>query len=369
MRLTIATGWLISFLMAISAHAQFETRIKDIASVQGTRGNYLFGYGLVIGLNGSGDSLRSAPFTQQSFRSLLDRMGVNIRNIDARTRNIAAVMVMAELPSSATPGSRIDVTVASMGDATSLSGGSLLLTGLQGADGEIYGAAQGPIAVSGFQAGGRNETVSQGFPTSGRISNGALVERASPAQFEQSQSVVFELLNPDFNTAVQIADVINVMAKPRYHMAIAKELDNRRVLVRLPAQVPASRLIADIGNVRVTPDVPARVVVDERTGTIIVGRDVQITPVAVSHGSLNIRVSETPVVSQPNPFSDGRTVTNSETQVEVNQEGDQLGVIAGASLQTLVAGLNRMGLKPSGIIAVLQAIKTAGALQGELIVQ
>jgi flagellar P-ring protein precursor FlgI len=360
---------LFAVLQPVHAFAQFETRIKDIASVQGARGNHLFGYGLVIGLNGTGDTLRSAPFTQQSFQSMLDRMGVNIRNIDARTRNIAAVMVMAELPPSANPGSRLDVTVASMGDATSLAGGSLLLTALQGADGEIYGAAQGPIAVSGFQAGGRNETISQGVPTTGRIANGALVERASPAQLQQSESVVFELHNPDFNTAVQIADVINVMARQRFKLAIARELDNRRVLVRLPAQMPASRVIAEVGNVRVTPDTTARVVIDERTGTIIVGRDVQITPVAVSHGSLNIRVTETPVFSQPEPFSDGRTVTNTESQVQVYQEGDTIGVVAGASLQSLVAGLNRMGLKPTGIIAVLQAIKTAGALQGELVVQ
>ena len=356
-------------LFPVLAHGQFETRIKDIATVQGTRGNYLFGYGLVVGLNGSGDTLRSAPFTQQSFRSLLDRMGVNIRNIDARTRNIAAVMVMAELPSSSSPGSRIDVSVASLGDATSLAGGSLLLTALEGADGEIYAAAQGPIAVSGFQAGGRNETVSQGIPTSGRIANGALIERASPAKFDQTESVVFELINPDFNTAVEVADVINVMAQKRFRNTLARELDNRRVLVRLPGQVPASRLIAEIGNIRVTPDVAARVVIDEKTGTIIVGRDVQITPVAVSHGSISIRVTETPLVSQPAPFSEGRTVRDSQTEVEVYQEGDKMGVIAGASLQSLVAGLNRMGLKPSGIIAVLQAIKTAGALQGELVVQ
>jgi flagellar P-ring protein precursor FlgI len=369
MRKLSALAALAFVFLSVSASAQFETRIKDIATVQGTRGNHLFGYGLVVGLNGSGDTLRSAPFTQQSFQSMLDRMGVNIRNIDARTRNIAAVMVMAELPSSATPGSRIDVSVASLGDATSLGGGSLLLTALQGADGEIYAAAQGPIAVSGFQAGGRNETVSQGIPTSGRIANGALVERASPAKFDQTESVVFELLNPDFNTAVQVADVINVVAKQRFRAPVARELDNRRILVRLPAQVPASRMIAEIGNMRVTPDVSARVVIDEKTGTIIVGRDVQITPVAVSHGNLNIRVTETPVVSQPLPFADGRTVRDTETQVEVYQEGDKMGVIAGASLQSLVAGLNRMGLKPSGIIAVLQAIKTAGALQGELIVQ
>lgn len=350
------------------APAQFETRIKDVATVQGTRGNHLFGYGLVVGLNGTGDSLRNAPFTQQSFQSMLDRMGVNIRSLDARTRNVAAVMVMGELPPFATPGGRIDVTVASMGDSTSLAGGSLLMTALQGADGEIYAVAQGPIAVSGFQAQGRNETVAQGVPTTGRIPNGALVERAAPGGLDAG-NVVLELRNPDFDTAVEIADVINVYARERYRAPIARERDNRSVYVRVPPNVAVSRLIAEIGNQRVTPDAPARVVIDERTGTIIVGRDVRITPVAVSHGSLNIRVSETPVVSQPAPFSNGRTVADTETRVQVYQEGDSMGVVAGASLHTLVSGLNEMGLKPSGIIAVLQAIKSAGALQAELVVQ
>ncbi|MBL8884750.1 MAG: flagellar basal body P-ring protein FlgI [Hyphomicrobium sp.] len=346
-----------------------DTRIKDIVSVQGARGNHLFGYGLVIGLNGTGDSLRSAPFTQQSFQSMLDRMGVNIRTMNARTRNIAAVMVMGELPAFATPGGRMDVTVASMGDATSLSGGSLLLTALQGADGQIYAVAQGPVAVSGFQAGGRNETVSQGTPTAGRIPNGALVERASPAQLEQSGVVVIELRNPDYDTAVQVAEAINAMGRVRFSRPIAQELDNRRIAIKVPPRMPISRLIAEIGNERVRPDVPARVVIDERTGTIIVGKDVQIMPVAVSHGSLNIRVSETPLVSQPAPFSQGRTVTDTESQVEVSQQGDSMGIVSGASLQALVAGLNQMGLKPTGIIAVLQAIKSAGALQAELVVQ
>ncbi|MEZ5899381.1 MAG: flagellar basal body P-ring protein FlgI [Hyphomicrobiaceae bacterium] len=346
-----------------------DTRIKDIVSVQGARGNHLFGYGLVIGLNGTGDSLRSAPFTQQSIQSMLDRMGVNIRTMDARTRNIAAVMVMGELPPFATPGGRMDVTVASMGDATSLSGGSLLMTALQGADGQIYAVAQGPVAVSGFQASGRNEMVSQGVPTAGRIPNGALVERASPAQLDQSGFVVIELRNPDYDTAVQVADAINGMARVRFSRPIARELDNRRIAIKVPPRMPISRLIAEIGNERVRPDVPARVVIDERTGTIIVGKDVQIMPVAVSHGSLNIRVTERPLVSQPAPFSQGRTVTDSETAVDVSQKGDSMGIVTGASLQDLVAGLNQMGLKPTGIIAVLQAIKSAGALQAELVVQ
>lgn len=366
--IAIFAGVWISTLAAL-ADGGDGTRIKDIVSVQGARGNHIFGYGLVIGLNGTGDSLRSAPFTQQSIQSMLDRMGVNIRTMNARTRNIAAVMVMGELPAFATPGARMDVTVASMGDATSLSGGSLLMTALQGADSEIYAVAQGPIAVSGFQAGGRNETLSQGVPTAGRIANGALVERASPAQLEQTGVVVVELRNPDYDTAVQVADAINAMARVRFSRPIARELDNRRIAVKVPPQMAVSRLIAEIGNERVRPDAPARVVIDERTGTIIVGKDVQVMPVAVSHGSLNIRVTEKPLVSQPAPFSQGRTVTGSESEVEVSQQGDSMGIVSGASLQALVGGLNQMGLKPTGIIAVLQAIKTAGALQAELVVQ
>ncbi|MDX2308822.1 MAG: flagellar basal body P-ring protein FlgI [Hyphomicrobium sp.] len=351
------------------ADGEIGTRVKDIVSLEGARGNHLFGYGLVIGLNGTGDSLRNAPFTQQSFQSMLDRMGVNIRSMDARTRNVAAVMVTAELPPFASVGARIDVSVASIGDAASLSGGSLLMTALQGADGEIYAVAQGAVAVSGFQAGGRNETVAQGVPTAGRIPNGALVERASPVRLDTPGSIVLELRNPDFDTAARITDVINELGMQRFRTPIARELDSRRIHIDIPRQLPASRLLVEIGHLRVRPDTPARVVVDERTGTIIIGQDVQIMPVAVSHGSLNIRVNEAPIVSQPNPFSAGRTVTNSETTVEVFQEGDSMGIVAGASLQALVAGLNQMGLKPSGIIAVLQAIKTAGALQAELVVQ
>lgn len=360
---------MLSTASGAASNPEFEVRIKDVVSIQGARGNHLIGYGLVIGLNGTGDNLRSAPFTQQSFQSMLDRMGINIRGIDARTRNIAAVMVMAELPPSTSPGSKIDVTVASMGDATSLSGGSLLMTALQGADGSIYAVAQGPIVVSGFQAGGRNETVSQGVPTAGRIPGGGQVERGSPAQFEQTGTIVLELRNPDFDTAANIADAINEVAKSHDHAPIARELDNRRVSVKVPARVPASRLLAEIGNLRIRADTPARVVIDERTGTIIVGHEVQIMPVAVSHGSLNIRITEKPLVSQPTPFSNGRTVTDSDSSVDVYQGGESMGIVAGASLQTLVGGLNRMGLKPSGIIAVLQAIKTAGALQAELVVQ
>mgnify|MGYP001187789528 CR=1 FL=1 len=356
-------------LATVASVAQNQVRVKDVATTIGVRTNYLIGYGLAMGLNGTGDSLRNAPFTQQSIQSMLDRLGLNVRSAQLRTRNIAAVIVTAELPAFASLGSRIDVTVASMGDATSLAGGNLLMTPLRGADETIYAVAQGAIAVSGFQVGGKSETVTQGVPTAGRIANGALVERELPAAIAVEGPLALELRNPDFKTAVHLADVINVYSKQRFGHFVARERDLRVVQLRKPASISTARFLAEIGELAVRPDVPARVVIDERAGTIIIGKDVQISTVAVSHGNLNIRVTETPRVSQPQPFSEGKTVVSSETQVDVNQSGGAVGVVQGTSLQMLVMGLNRMGLKPSGIIAVLQAIKTAGALHAELVVQ
>lgn len=346
-----------------------QTRIKDITSVQGVRANQLVGYGLVIGLNGTGDSLRNSPFTEQSIQSMLDRMGVNVRNARARTRNVAAVIVTAELPPFMGSGSRIDVTVSSLGDATSLAGGSLVLTPLFGADNQIYAVAQGPLAVTGFSSGGKSETLTQGVPTSGRIPNGALVERESPGQFSDEKGFVLELRNPDFNTAVSVADAINAFSVPRYGVRVAREQDLRTVALIRPRGVAAARFMAEIGELAVRPDVPARVVIDERSGTIVIGRDVQISTVAVAHGNLTVRVTEMPRVSQPAPFSEGETVVTSDTVVSAEQSGGNLAIVGGTNLQTLVTGLNKIGLKPNGIIAILQAIKSAGALQADLVVQ
>jgi flagellar P-ring protein precursor FlgI len=354
-------------MLAIPAAAQ--TRIKDITSVQGVRGNQLVGYGLVIGLNGTGDSLRNSPFTEQSIQSMLDRMGVNVRNAKARTRNVAAVVVTAELPAFMGPGSRIDVTVSSLGDATSLLGGSLVLTPLLAADNQIYAVAQGPLAVSGFASNGKSESVTQGVPTTGRIPNGALVEREAPGRFADERILVLELRNPDFGTAVSVVDAINAYSVQRYGAKVAREEDLRTVALMRPRGIAAARFIAEVGALPVRPDAPARVVIDERTGTIVIGRDVQISTVAVAHGNLTVRVTETPRVSQPAPFSDGETVVTSDTVVSADQAGGNLAIIRGTNLQTLVAGLNRIGLKPNGIIAILQAIKSAGALQADLVVQ
>ena len=345
------------------------TRIKDIVTIQGVRANQLVGYGLVVGLNGTGDSPRNSPFTEQSLQSMLDRMGINVRNSKTRTRNIAAVIVTAELPAFAGKGARIDVTVGSLGDATSLQGGSLVLTPLNGADNQIYAVAQGPVAVTGFATTGKAETVTQGVPTTGRIANGALVEREAPGRLSDETNVVLELRNPDFSTAVTIADAVNSYTQQRYGIRVAKENDLRTVALARPFFLSTARFIAEVGELPVQPDVPARVVIDERTGTIVIGKDVRVSTVAVAHGSLTVRITEKAKVSQPNPFARGETVVTPDTEIEVDQEGSKLAIVRGTNLQTLVTGLNKVGLKPPGIIAILQAMKSAGALQADLVVQ
>jgi flagellar P-ring protein precursor FlgI len=345
------------------------TRIKNIVTVRGVRANQLVGYGIVIGLNGTGDTLRNSPFTEQSLQAMLDRMGVNIYKQNTRTHNAAAVIVTAELPAFVQPGSSIDVTVSSIGDATSLLGGSLIMTPLYGPDNLIYASAQGPVTVSGYQVTGAAQTVTQNVPTSGRIPNGALVERQAPGQFVDVEFIGLDLRNPDFATAVRIADTINDYGMERFGLRLARASDLRSVDIRKPPNVAPTRLMAEIGELLVEPDAPARVVIDERTGTIVIGRDVQISTVAVTHGNLTVSVTETPQVSQPLPFSEGRTVVTPETDIATNEEKGQLRIVHGTNLQVLVHGLNKIGLKPQGIIAILQAIKTSGALQADLVVQ
>ena len=344
-------------------------RIKDITAVQGVRTNQLVGYGLVVGLNGTGDSLRNSPFTEQSLQSMLDQMGVNVRQANPRTKNIAAVLVTADLPPFAGRGARIDITVSSLGDASSLAGGSLVMTPLTGADGAIYAVGQGPVSISGFSAKGQAESLSQNVPTTGRVPNGALVEREVAGQLDDEQVLVLELRNPDFTTAVRIADTINGYTRKKYGRKTASEHDLRTVSLTRPPNVGAARFLAEVGALMTEADIPARVVISERTGTVVVGRDVKISTVAVSHGNLTVRITESAQVSQPQPFSEGETVVVPESFVTVNQEGANLAILDGTSLETLVRGLNMMGLKPIDIIAILQAIKTSGAMQAELVVQ
>lgn len=358
---------LLAVLTAVPATAM--VRIKDIATLQGVRDNQLVGYGLVIGLKGSGDTLRNSPFTEQSLQSMLDSLGVNVRETRLRTRNVAAVVVTAEMPSFIGKGSTIDISVSSLGDATSLAGGTLVATPLLGADGQIYAVGQGPVAVSGFAELGAAESLTQGIPTVGRIPNGGLIERNLPAKFSQIPDLVLELSNPDFKTAVRIADAINRYTRERYGVRVAKERDYRSVDLTPPPKVSLTRFIAEIESIRVRPDQSAKVVIDERTGTVVIGKDVQISTVAITHGNLTVRISEAPEVSQPAPFSQGETVVVPRTYVDAQETGGRLAVVGGTDLPTLVRGLNRIGLRPTGIIAILQAIKTAGALQAELVVQ
>ncbi|BBU61655.1 flagellar P-ring protein 2 [Methylosinus sp. C49] len=358
----------LALLVLMSAPALASVRLKDITFPRGAREYQLLGYGLVVGLQGTGDTLRNAPFTEQSVSSMLDRLGVNVRNSALRTRNLAAVMVTAALPPFVGWGSTIDVTVSAMGDATSLMGGTLLLTSLTGIDGNVYAIAQGPIAVSGFAVGGQNETLTHGVATVGRVPNGATIEREAPRPSSEDGALMLELRNPDFATAVRIVDAINHYSQAKYHQRIARERDNRTISLTA-TRGGATRLLAEIGELRIEPSTPARVVIDERTGTVVIGQDVKISPVALTHGGLTVRINETPEVSQPAPFSNGRTTVTSQTRITATEEVGGVATLEGPTLRTLVRGLNQIGLKPTGIISILQAIKTAGALQADLVIQ
>jgi flagellar P-ring protein precursor FlgI len=348
--------------------ASAGVRIKDITSLRGSRDNQLVGYGLVVGLQGTGDTLRNVPFTEQSLQSMLSRMGINLTGAALRNRNVAAVIVTADLPPAMEIGSRFDVTVSALGDAPSLMGGTLIMTQLSGNDSIVYATAQGAVSVTGFDIAGQAETLSQGVPTAGRIANGAIVERSSPRQASE-QRLMLELRNPDYNTAIRIIDTINDYSQTRFHRRTAFEAGVRAVGLLRPPTISLTRFMAELGDLVVEPDMAARVVLDARTGTVVIGQDVQISTVAVTHGTLTVRVSETPAVSQPNALSQGRTTVVPNTTIQASQEGGRVAIVSGSSLRTLVNGLNRLGVKPSGIIAILQAIKAAGALQADLVVQ
>lgn len=346
-----------------------RSRIKDVASLQSARDNQLVGYGLVIGLQGSGDSLRNSPFTEQSIRAMLENLGISTRDGQSRAKNVAAVIVTANMPPFVQSGARIDVNVSSMGDSTSLAGGTLVMTPLRAPDGEIYAVAQGSVIVSGFTAQGQAETLTQGVPTSGRVPNGAIIERQVPASFNSDTTLTLQLRNPDFSTAVRITDAINDYALSRFGKRLASEQDSRTVLINRPANISSARFYAELENIIIESDAPARVVVDERTGTIVIGQQVRISRVAISHGALTVRVTEMPRVVQPEPFSRGQTAIEDMTVIEASQPDARVAMLDGPDLETLVSGLNRLGVKPDGIIAILQGIKSAGALQAELVLQ
>lgn len=357
---------MLGLAFLVSADADARSRIKDITEFEGVRDNMLVGYGLVVGLNGTGDSLRNSTFTAQSLEAMLERLGVSTRGQRINTKNVAAVMVTATLPPFARQGARVDISVSALGDAKSLLGGTLLVTPLHGADGEIYAVAQGALTVGGFSAEGDAETVVKGVPTSARIASGAIVEREIAFELDGMSSVKIALHNPDFTTASRIAAAINGHMKTR----LASARDSATVELSVPRayQRQISALLTEIEQLSVEPDQPAKVLIDEQSGIIVMGDDVRIDQVAVAQGNLTVRITEAPQVSQPAPFSEGETVVVPRTQIEVNEATDaKLAVLpAGVSLQDLVTGLNALGVSPRDLISILQAIKAAGALQAEI---
>jgi flagellar P-ring protein precursor FlgI len=354
----------LHLLLAVPALA--NSRLKDLADFEGVRDNLLVGYGLVVGLDGTGDSLRNSAFTEESLKAMLERLGVSTRGLNLQTKNVAAVMVTATLPPFARQGSRVDVAVSALGDAKSLRGGILLVTPLYGADGEIYAVSQGPLTVGGFTAQGAAESVTQGVPTSARIAAGAIVEREIDFALDDLPQVRIALRNPDFTTAGRIAQAINGhLSQP-----VARVTDPATVALEVPSSYrgQTAMLLTEIEQLMVQPDQPARIVIDERSG-IVMGAGVLISQVAVAQGNLTVRVSETPQVSQPNPLADGDTVVVPRTQVEVEEAGGNMALLEqGVSLEDLVAGLNALGVGPRDLIGILQAIKAAGALQAEIVV-
>ena len=344
-----------------------SSRIKDIASFEGVRENMLVGYGLVVGLNGTGDSIEDGHFTKQSLMAMLERLGVKPTQAGLDSKNVAAVMVTATLPAFARQGNKIDVTVSALGDSKSLLGGTLLVTPLLGADGEVYAVSQGQVATDGFTAGGGAETVTKGVPTSARIANGGIVERQIEFKLADLKKIHISLRNPDFTTARRMAQAVNAFLGTD----VAKPINPGTLEVSIPSDYRNNvvDLITDIEQLRIEPDQLARIVIDEQSGTIVMGKNVQISTVAIAQGNLTIRVTETPEVSQPGPFAEvGETETVPRTEVNVDEGKDKKMVVVnrGVTLQDMVNGLNSLGIGPRDLITILQAVKAAGALQAEI---
>ncbi len=356
---------MLTILVPFSDAKAAGARIKDIVDIEGVRENQLIGYGLVVGLNGTGDSLNNSPFTRQSLQAMLERLGVNTRGETIRTANIAAVMVTANLPAFAAQGSRIDVNVAALGDAGSLQGGTLLVTPLLGADGEVYAISQGSVVINGFAASGDGASVISGVPTTGRISSGALVEREVVFDLGAQRSLRLSLRNPDFTTSRRLALSINdFIGAP-----VATPENSGTVRLRLPQNFNGNivDLITDIEQLVVQTDQPAKIVIDENSGIIVMGANVRVSTVAVAQSNLTVTIAESPEISQPNPLSFGQTAEVPRTQLNVDIANSNLALVReSVTLAQLVEGLNALGIGPRDMIAILQAIKATGALQAEI---
>lgn len=344
-------------------------RLKDLVEFDGVRSNDLVGYGLVVGLNGTGDGLRNAPFTEEIMTNILERLGVNVTGEQFRPNNVAAVIVTATLPPFARSGSPLDVTVSAIGDANSLLGGTLIMTPLNAADGDIYAVAQGTIIAGGVTAGGAAAQVTQGVPTAGVIPSGATIEREVDFDFAALTQVRLALRTPDFTTAGRIEQAINTSFGR--HVAVMLDAGTVRVDIAATQQRSPAHALGLIENILVEPERRARVVVDQASGTIVMGEDVRISRVAVSQGGLTLRIEETPLVSQPNPFSPGQTIVVPRTNATIEQEeGIGLAEIReGTTLSEVVAGLNALGVAPRDMIDILKSIKASGALHAEFIVR
>jgi flagellar P-ring protein precursor FlgI len=352
----------------LSSTAQAE-RIKDLAQIAGVRDNQLVGYGLVVGLDGTGDQTSQTPFTVQSLKSMLNQLGVTVPpNVNPQLKNVAAAMIHATLPPFAKPGQLIDVTVSSLGNAKSLRGGSLLMTPLKGADGQVYAIAQGSLIVGGFGAQTQDgSSISVNIPSVGRVPNGATVERTVPTPFADNGSLVFNLHRPDFTTATHMAQAIN----ETMGVGTAKAVDGSSVAVEMPGD-PASRVtyMSILENITLDPgEAPAKVVVNSRTGTVIIGRHVRVTAAAVSHGNLSVTISNNPIVSQPPPLSGGSTAVVPKSDIQVQEDKSRMFLFEpGVSLEEIVRAVNRVGAAPGDIVAILEALKEAGSLKAELVV-
>ncbi len=365
----LAALTLVSVLLAALSAEANAIRIKDLVEFEGVRGNDLIGYGLVVGLNGTGDGIRNAPFTEDILSNILERLGVNVTGEQFRPKNVAAVFVTATLPPFARAGSQIDVTVSAIGDAKSLLGGTLIMTPLNAADGSIYAVAQGTIIAGGASAEGDGASVVEGVPTSGSIPAGARVEREIAFDFSELSVIRLALRDPDFTTAGRIEKAVNAA----FGRAVARMQDAGTVVLDVAATKTPSpaHAIGLIENVRVDPERRARVVVDQRSGTIVMGEDVRIGRVAVSQGNLTLRIREEPLAIQPNPFSEGTPIIVPRTEASIS-EGDTVSlaeVPSGASLSEVVSGLNALGVSPRDMINILKSIKAAGALHAEFVVQ
>ena len=359
--LSIAGAVCAGLLFAAPTHA---VRIKDIADIKGVRSNQLVGYGLVVGLDGTGDS-DDSTFTLQSMASMLEKMGVTVKPEDIEVDNVAAVMVTADLPPFARSGNQIDVLVSSIGDAENLQGGTLLFTPLKGADGHVYAIAQGAVSTGGFEVKGTSAGVQKNFPTVGRVVGGAVVEREIASNFNQKNELTLTLHRPDFTTASRIAQAINVTLYDQ----IAVTRDAGTIQVSVPKKYTGNtvQLVTLIESIGVTPDVVSKIVINERTGTVIMGENVRIATVAIAHGNLSIQIKENSDVSQPLPFAAGRTTVTSDTEVAVEEGNKPLFLVeSGVSIGEVVKALNALGVTPRDLIAIFQALKAAGALQAEL---